>query len=64
MQIKIEAAQRLQVTAEDAHAKILKTIKAKYPQHADKQIREWIASAEEYGQPLTLEEYEEWLSQE
>lgn len=41
---------------------LFQTIKDKYPNHRDQLIRDFIENATEFDQPLTLEEYEDWLT--
>lgn len=44
------------MTTEDLIQQILKA----YPDATEAEIRNWQQSAEEYGQPQTVEEFAEW----
>ncbi len=39
---------------------LFNAIKTKFPDDSDDKINEWMDLAEEYGQPLTVDEYQEW----
>jgi hypothetical protein len=63
--MKLQAKQRLQITAWTELTQAQKTTlitrcKAKFPKDPVSDIEAWISAAEQYDQPLTVEEYADY----